>query len=151
MKKGAVLLLILFCCQLIAEEGARYLIVAPDSFVPAALPLAYWKTSKGMLAKVVPTSETGTDTGSICSYIQDAWNNWEIPPEFVLLLGDPVHIPRLNYNDDNYYGDMTGDYLMEIPVGRFPAKTVRDCSTFVTKVLAYENPSSDIDTLRFYK
>lgn len=152
MKKGAVWLLILFCFfPLIAEEGARYLVVAPDSFVPAALPLAYWKTSKGMLAKVVPTSETGTDTGAIRSYIRDAWNNWEIPPEFVLLLGDPVHIPSLNYNDDNYYGDLTGDYLMEIPVGRFPAKTVRDCSTFVAKVWAYENPSSDIDTLWFYK
>lgn len=150
MKKGFVLLLLWFLLAG-AEEGARYLIVAPDSFVSAAFPLVHWKTAKGMLAKVVPTSETGTDTASIRSYIRYAWNNWDIPPEYVLLLGGPTHIPSLNYNNDNYYGDMSGNYLMEIPVGRFPAQTVRDCSTFVAKVLAYENPPADIDTLWFYK
>jgi len=134
MRKGIVSLL-LGCFSLLAEEGARYLIIAPDAFVSAAIPLARWKTAKGMLAKIVPTSETGTDTASIRSYIRNAWNNWEIPPEYVLLLGGPTFIPSLNYNNDNYFGDMTGDYLMEIPVGRFPALTLRDCSTFVAKVL----------------
>jgi len=136
---------------LLAETGARYLVITPDRFVQAAQPLADWKTSKGMLAKIVPTSVTGTDSVSIRNYILSAYDGWPIPPEYVLLLGSPEFIQSAGYYNDCWYGDMTGDYEMEIPVGRFPAWNVRECSTFVAKVLAYENPAEGGDTTWYLK
>ena len=41
------------------QDGARYLIIAPDEFVDAVAPLARWKTATGMQAKVVPVSVAG--------------------------------------------------------------------------------------------
>lgn len=131
--------------------GARYLIITPDAFASFVEPLARWKTAKGMLAKIVTTSEIGTDTNQIRSYICYAWNNWDIPPEYILLLGSPEYIPSFTNNNDNYYGNMTGDFRIEVPVGRFPAHNPRECSTFVAKVLAYENPPAGIDTMWFRK
>jgi len=143
--------ILILCSLTLAETGARYLIITPDTFIPIAQQLAQWKTAKGMLAKIVTTSEAGTDTNQILSYIRNAWNNWEIPPEYVLLLGAPEYIPSQNNYNDNYYGNMTGNYRIEIPVGRLPAHNSRECSTFVTKILAYENPPMDGDTFWFRK
>jgi len=136
---------------LLADQGARYLIITPDQFVEAARPLAAWKTSKGMLAKMVPTSVTGTDSVSVRNYILYAYYNWQIRPEFVMLLGAPTFIQSASNRTDCWFGDMAGDYEMEIPVGRFPAWNVRECSTFVAKVLAYENPAEGGDTTWYRK
>jgi hypothetical protein len=140
-----------FLSPLLAEQGARYLIITPDQFVQAAQPLAEWKTSKGMLARVVPTSVTGTDSVSVRNYILSAYNGWSVRPEYVLLLGAPSFIQSASNRTDCWFGDMTGDYKMELPVGRFPAWNVRECSIFAAKVLAYENPAADADTTWYLK
>jgi hypothetical protein len=134
-----------------AGQGARYLIITPAGFAQAAQPLADWKTSKGMLAKVVTTSETGTDSVSVKNYILSAYNGWQIRPEYVMLLGAPTFIQSAGNRTDCWFGDMAGDYKMELPVGRFPAWDVRECSTFVAKVLAYENPAEGGDTTWYVK
>ncbi len=136
------------CLTAAAEPGARYLIVAPDSFVSAVMPLAQWKTAKGVLAKVVPLSVAGTTPEAIRTYIRDAWNNWPVRPEYVLICGGPAQIGFPGSYYDVRYGDMTGDYKMELAVGRFWLRTVRECSTIVAKTLAYERPSLD-DTAWF--
>ncbi len=146
-----VLVVAAFLSPLLAEQGARYLIITPDTFVQIAQPLAAWKTSKGMLAKIVPTSVTGTDSVSVRNYILSAYYGWPIRPEFVLLLGAPSFIQSASNRTDCWFGDMAGDYKMEIPVGRLPAWNVRECSAFVTKVLAYENPAQAGDTAWYLK
>ncbi len=144
---GVVLLL----SPLLAEQGARYLIITPDQFVQIAQPLAAWKTSKGMLAKIAPTSVTGTDSVSVRNYIRSAYDGWPIRPEYVLLLGSPSFIQSAGNRSDCWFGDMSGDYKMEIPVGRFPAWNARECSAFVRKVLAYERPAESGDTTWYMK
>lgn len=135
-----------------AEEGAKFLIIAHPPYVPIVEPLAEWKTKKGVWAKVVSLSEIGSTPAQIQSYIRNAYQNWPIRPEFVLLVGSPSQIPSYQGTTDCYYGDMGGDYKMEISVGRFFATNVRECSTMVAKVLAYEKPElQTIDTLYFLK
>jgi len=136
---------------LAAGQGGRYLIITPAQFVESAERLAAWKTAKGMLAKVVTTTETGTDSVSVRNYILSAYNNWPIPPEYVMLLGAPTFIQSAGNRSDCWFGNMTGDYKMEIPVGRFPAWTARECSAFVAKVLSYENPAAGGDTTWYVK
>ena len=150
---GLRLALVVALClsPLLAEQGARYLIITPVQFAQAAQPLADWKTSKGMLAKIVTTAETGTDSVSIRNYILSAHYSWPVPPEYVLLLGAPTFIQSAGNRSDCWFGDLTGDYKMEIPVGRFPAWNVHECSMFVAKVLAYENPAEGGDTTWYLK
>lgn len=135
-----------------AEEGAKFLIIAHPPYVPIVKPLAEWKTKKGVRTKLVPVSEIGSTPAQIQGYIRNVYQNWPIRPEFVLLVGSPSQIPSYNGTTDCYYGDMGGDYKMEISVGRFFATNARECSTMVAKVLAYEKPDlQTIDTLYFLK
>jgi len=134
----------------LAEQGARYLIISADSYTGIVQPLADWKTRKGCKALVVPVSQVGSTPSQIQSYIRNAYNTWPVRPEFVLLVGSPQSIPAYGNNNDCYYGDMTGDYKMEIAVGRFFAENARECSTLVAKNLAYENPDLS-DTTWFLK
>ena len=134
-----------------AEQGAKYLIIAADNYVNIVKPLADWRTKKGLLAKVVPLSQVGSTPAAIQTYIRNAWSTWPVPPEYVLLAGSPDLIPSYNNANDCYYGNMTGNYLMEISVGRLFATTARECSTMVNKVLAYEKPAWTGDTLWYIK
>lgn len=143
--------LLLLAGVLLAEQGGKYLIIAADQFVGIVQPLAAWKTKKGVLAKIVPKSEAGSTPAQIQTYIRNAYSNWPVKPEFVLLVGAPSLIPAYGNVNDCYYGDMGGSSLMEISVGRFPVSTARECSLLVNKTLAYERPDPAGDTIWFVK
>ncbi len=118
-------------------QGARYLIIAPDDFVDALQPLVAWKTEKGMLAQIAPLSVTGVSAAQIKAYIQNAYETWEIPPEYVLLAGGAQVIPYTN--TDNFYVTVDGaDPLIDIFIGRFPATTVSQIDVMVAKTVGYE-------------
>jgi hypothetical protein len=128
-------------------DGARYLVFCADSFAPIIEPLVEWKTKKGMPARVVRVpADVANSPDSIRTFVRNAWNNWPVRPEFVLLVGDPRRIRSYSNSDDNYFGDVTGNYLIEVPVGRLPVETARECSTLVNKCLAYERPAEEQDT-----
>jgi len=68
-----------------------YLFIYPSSLasqISALEPLLEWKKEKGYEVHVVSTSETGSSTSAIKSYIQNAYNNWVNPPEYVCFFGD---------------------------------------------------------------
>ena len=103
---------------------------------------------------MVKTSETGTSNTLIRNYIVNAYNTWNPRPEFVLLIGGPANIAAFQHHayqsqilTDNDYGNISGDYRAELPYGRFPCKTVRQCSTLVAKTLSYERTPNPGDTL----
>ncbi len=135
----------------LALPGARYLIITADALAGAVQPLAEWKTTKGMAARVVPLSEAGTTPAAIKAYILNAYQNWPVRPEFVLLVGSPTLVPSYQSWDDGYYGNMVGNRLVELPVGRLPAATARECSTMAAKILAYENPAPGADSTWYLK
>ncbi len=131
------------------STGARYLIITPDEWVSALEPLAEWKTQKGMLARIVPLSETGSSQAAIKAYIQNAYNTWDIPPEYVLLVGNATHLPFPE--TDNYYVRVAGgDLFIDILPGRFPAATEQQVATMVAKTLSYEQAQA-LDTLWYLK
>ena len=84
--------------SLIDNDNARYLIITHDNFYEDIQPLAKWKHKKGMRTKVVKLSETGSSASQIKDYIEDAYNNWQIPPEFLLLVGAPNFLPLPQIN-----------------------------------------------------
>jgi hypothetical protein len=123
--------------------GAQYLVIVPDAYREAIEPLVAWKAEKGILCKVATLSETGSAAADIRAYIENAYYEWEIPPEFVLLVGDVGTIPAHQglITTDNYYAAIEGsDYLADILVGRFPAENGTEVRSMVAKTLAYERP-----------
>ena len=78
---------------MLAQTGARYLIITYDNFYDALQPLVEWKTRKGMPTVVVKTSQTGSSTTQIRNYIVNAYNTWNPRPEFVLLVGSAAYLP----------------------------------------------------------
>ncbi|MCX7837050.1 MAG: C25 family cysteine peptidase [candidate division WOR-3 bacterium] len=130
----------LFCiiAFLFNFNGARYLIITPDEYQPILKELANWKNEKGIKSYIATLSQTGWTLDSIKNYIINAYNNWPIKPEYILLCGSPNFIPSYNNRYDDYYGDVTGNYLIEIPVGRLPFRNFSQCSTMIRKILAYE-------------
>ncbi|MCK4250787.1 hypothetical protein KAX97_05040, partial [candidate division WOR-3 bacterium] len=152
MKKVLTVLLI-FCAVCFAQEiGARYLIITYDNFYDAIQPLAQWKHKKGLRTKVVKLSEIGSSALEIKTYIQDAYNNWQIPPEFLLLVGAPNYLPfpQVSYTySDNYYTNMDGDIYNEILSGRLTVHSQTEAQTVVNKILLYERIPYMDDTLWF--
>jgi len=129
------------------QEG--YLIIVYDSFYDAIQPLAGWKVSKGFDVTVTKTSEIpgGATKENIKAYIVDAYNNWPIPPAYVLLVGDSGQIPTWTGSvtgtcTDLYYVTINPeDYFADIIVSRFPAATPDQVTAMVDKTIYYETGS----------
>jgi hypothetical protein len=132
------------------------LIVTPDAFYNAVLPLAEWKHRKGMQTHVVKLSEIGgPDKDLIHDYVQEAYDTWEVKPEYVTLVGDPEQIPMPSMGlfvwSDNFYTNMDEDLFNEIIPGRLPGDDVTTIGTVVKKTLMYERYPLQADTLWYRK
>ncbi|MEO0083985.1 MAG: C25 family cysteine peptidase [candidate division WOR-3 bacterium] len=143
MRKIPVFLIILINLTF-ALTGAKYLIITPDNYISALQPLAEWKTKKGVKAKIVPLSVTGSSASQIKSYITNAYNTWDIRPEYILLVG--TTIPSSN-NSDDYYADISGNYRIELSIGRFPASSVEQVQNLVAKTITFERNPNIADSL----
>ncbi|MGD8979913.1 MAG: C25 family cysteine peptidase, partial [candidate division WOR-3 bacterium] len=147
MRKFVFLTLVLFLVTNAQEIGAKYLIITHDNFVNDIQPLAQWKHKKGMRTKVVTLSQIGSSSSQIKSYIQTAYNTWQIPPEFVLLVGAPNLLPWGQSYSDNYYMEMTGDLFNDVLAGRLTVHNNTEAQTVVNKILLYERNPHMMDSL----
>jgi hypothetical protein len=126
------------------QEG--YLIIVFDSFFDAIQPFASWKESKGFDITVTKTSQipSGPTKENIKAYIVDAYNNWQIPPAFVLLVGDVAQIPAWTGSASGSCTDLTyvtidaGNYFADLIISRFPAATPEHVTAMVEKTMFYE-------------
>ncbi|MBP5782011.1 MAG: hypothetical protein J6W04_00560, partial [Bacteroidales bacterium] len=60
-----------------------------EDFRPYANALKEYRTKQGILTEVKTLSEMGCNTtDQMKSYFHNAYNNWDIPPVAVLLMGD---------------------------------------------------------------
>ena len=134
------------------DPGARYLIITHEYFSDAVRPLAAWKHRKGMCTKVVLLSETGHTADSIRNYIVNAYNTWQVRPEFLLLVGAPNLLPMTYAGStisDNYYTDIDNDLFNDIISGRLTVHNVTEAQTVVNKILLYERTPYRGDTAWF--
>jgi hypothetical protein len=150
----AILLFIIIPFGFGQTIGAKYLIITADAFYNDILPLAQWKHKKGVRTKIVTLSEIGSTQTQIHDYIYNAYSNWSIRPEYVLLVGAPNYIPYpiiSNVYTDNYYTNMSGDLHNEILSGRLTVHSRTECQTVVNKILMYERTPDTTNTAWFRK
>ncbi|MBL7086128.1 MAG: hypothetical protein ISS28_03355, partial [Candidatus Cloacimonetes bacterium] len=133
---------------------SKMLIIGPNNTVVDILsPFIDWKEAKGISTVVATLDEIGYTSTEIKIYIQDAYDNWEEPPDYLLLLGDVngcLYIPSFYISSDNDVTDhpytlLEGDdYFPEMLVGRISFDSYYELSTALNKILAYEkNPYID--------
>ncbi len=132
-------------------QKPSYLFVHPenDDIAPYLNELVKWKKDKGFEVNLVSVDDAGSTLQNIKSYVQDAYENWENPPEFLCLVGDangPFAVPTGHYSQGNYDGEgdhyytmLEGDdYLSDISVGRLSFNTLNEFATIISKILNYE-------------
>jgi len=126
-----------------------YMIICKASLVDSLKALALWKHQKGYSARIVPTTEiapSGSPTNTqIFNFIKSAYETWQDPPEYVMLVGDmdgPLVVPNYPYNSypsDHKYSCVAGtDFLSDIFVSRLSVDYMSELRVAVSKIFKYE-------------
>ncbi|MFQ5342338.1 MAG: C25 family cysteine peptidase, partial [Anaerolineae bacterium] len=146
----------------IGPYGWDYLIFTHPQFATAANKLAAWKNKMGFktLVTQIPPKWKASD---IKNAIQGAYDNWDVAPKYVLLIGDaeyvPTHYKTLHPYEsmaggkgtqgytatDLYYVTLQGnDYVPDIAIGRLSVDTAEEADDRVDGIINYEkNPVTD--------
>ncbi len=148
------------------ETGCEYIIITPDNedFVQLADSVKQFRTNQGIPTEVFTVSQCGGNTGqAIRNFIRNAYNNWDIPPAAVLILGDHDTDPTLGvvsftmnnhpggdgynpYISDHAYSVMGNNHMPNIILGRITGRNFDELYHMIKKDLDYErtpptNPS----------
>lgn len=135
----------------IEERGGYIFVVSDNSYASQIQALVDWKLEKGFPVDVVSTSNIGTSMSAIKNYIENAYYNWDNPPEFVVLVGDmngSITIATDHFNcgwfdnavTDHYYAKLEGnDIFPDIMVGRLSVRSTNELATVVNKIIQYES------------
>ena len=148
--------------------GSYVIIIGDDEDALEAIePLVEWKIRKGFIVTVANLGDIGDERGDIRSYLIEAYEEWDVPPSFVLLAGDcnsedrDLRIPTYMaggavgsswHASDNHYVRWDGEAEGNNPqswtpngfIGRLPADDVEELQQMVVKILNYEvNPYMD--------
>lgn len=112
--------------------------------LPIVEQFADWKRDKGFEVATVSTLNLASNT-AIKNYIQNAYDNWEHPPEYILLVGGgtgSLTIPTFSAysaQGDHPYGLLEGnDDIPDAFVGRFPIADATQLQTIWNKIRNYE-------------
>ena len=106
-----------------------------------------WKQAKGIECSVATLDETGTTANDIKAYIQQIYDTSEVPPDYVLLIGDVddyFAVPSFycgaeNDVTDHPYTLLTGsDYFPDVIIGRMSIDEINQLWTIINKVISYE-------------
>jgi hypothetical protein len=145
------------------NRGA-YLVIAPLSLQSAAKRLASLRTAQGLEARVVDLQSIfdefafgAPNPHAIHDFLAYAWQSWSLPPRYVVLAGAGTYDYRnlLGFGDDllpplmirtpsglfpsdNLMGDVDGDGLPEMTVGRVPVVSAAELDAYAAKIAAYE-------------
>lgn len=135
----------------VAVQRGTWLLITPDNTAVTSRlqPLVDWRKSKGQFPRMVTTAETGTMAESIKSYIQNAYDTWDPPLEYVVLAGDatgsyplPTWFENLSGQvgeGDHPYTLLAGDdILSDVHVGRLSFSSTTELEAIVNKITGYE-------------
>ena len=127
---------------------------------PYVQQLLEWRHKTGYIVNAVTTNEIGSsNANTIRNYLEDAYENWENPPEIVGLIGDTSGSYSIGYFTENWsgysgegdlpYSQLDGDdFLPEVFIGRLSVSSSSSLSNVINKALIYERAtylSSDSD------
>ncbi|MCK5116812.1 MAG: T9SS type A sorting domain-containing protein [Candidatus Aegiribacteria sp.] len=117
-----------------------YVFIGTEETIAEAQDLISWKRQKGYNVEVGLLSVIGTSVSAIDSYLEDAFNTWPNPPEYIMLVGGDTVVPTPQYTNvppggtahaaDNQYAVVGSGVLPSMNIGRI-------CGDNDTEDLAY--------------
>lgn len=148
-----------------AGNRADYVVIAPAALRDAAERLADTRRAQGMTAlvadldQIMDTFNGGvSDPRAIRTFLSYAHTQWSQGPRYVALAGTGTYDYRnlLGFGDnllpplmvrtadglfpsDNQLGDVDGDGLPEVAVGRIPVLSAAELDAYTAKLAAYES------------
>ena len=146
------------------ETGCEYMIITPDNeeFIALADSIKQFRTEQGIPTEVFTVSQCGgNDQTAIRTFIRNAYNNWDMPPAAVLLLGDHSTDPTQGivsytmnnhpggdgynpYISDHAYAVMGNNHMPQIIIGRITGRNYDEMYHMIKKDLDYERrPPTD--------
>ena len=139
-------------------SSGQYLFIAPDIVAANLAPLLREKEKLGHKTRLATLSETGTTKEEIKDFLQNAYDNWLNPPEYVVLIGDvtgSIQLPAFYVEGylhpwavtDHSYTLLDGDdYFPDIMIGRLSVQSDFELNTIISKIINYEtNPYTEYD------
>jgi hypothetical protein len=126
-----------------------YVIICKAALAESLKTVAMWKHQKGYTTRIVPTTEiapSGSPSNTqIFNYLKTAYQTWEVPPEYVMLVGDidgtlaVADYPYSSYPSDQHYSQVDGtDFLPDIFVSRLSVDNINDLRIAMSKIIKYE-------------
>lgn len=150
------------------DNGADYIIITAEEFLPAVEPLCNLRILQGLRVKAVSIndifnefSEGIFDPLALKDFLTYAYESWQEPePLYILLVGDanidyrdyfgtgkenkvPLHLtPTQELGltpSDNWYACVKGgDVLPDMLIGRIPGADVSSVTRTINKIISYE-------------
>jgi len=151
--------------QLTKFGGAEYIVIAPRRLLSSAQELADYRRADGLSTLVVEVealydgfSHSQPTPWAVRDLLEHALSEWSIPPRYLVLAGAGTFDPRdlLGYGDnlltpiligtpqglaaaDNLLGDLSGDGIADLAIGRLPVLTEEELAAYVDKVRNFES------------
>ncbi|MGI8812156.1 MAG: C25 family cysteine peptidase [Pyrinomonadaceae bacterium] len=149
----------------VPTNAADLVIIAHKNFLTQAEDWANYRRGQGYAVKVVNVEEIYDEfnfgvlsSQSITDFLKYAKNNWQVPPRYVLLIGDASYDSR-NYQGTGYFNmvptkfvttifletgsdegmaDFDGDGLSEMAIGRIAVRTSQSVTDILNREIAWE-------------
>ena len=147
------------------NNQAAFIIIAPTNFLTASQPLVDYRNAQGLQTKLVSMEAVYNEfnngiryPAAISNFLAYAWQNWSVPPKYVLFMGSgtydyrnllglggnyipPLMVPAILNGlvaSDSQYGQVTGVPGPQISIGRIPATNVTQVAQMIAKIKTYE-------------
>lgn len=131
-----------------------YVTMDSDAVLAEVARLLEWRRKMGWTAEVIVVNDN-ENRNAIKRDIQAAYDDWDIPPEFIVLVGDAPGLEgndytlayyneqaggRSAYETDHHYCELEGnDLLPEAAIGRLVFSNITMLRTQVDKIIGYES------------
>lgn len=151
------------------DNRANYIVIAPKELAGAANNLANYRQGKGLVTKVVLLEDIMDEFNygisspeAIHAFLTYAYQNWSMPPKYVVLAGDgsydyknnlgfgenlvPVMLsvtPNGLFPSDNLFADVDSDYVPEMAIGRLPVLTSQELQNILNKIISFESTTNN--------
>jgi len=121
--------------------NGSYLVISSPEGINLVQDLINWKMRKGFQVETAEVPAIGSTPAEIDTWIENAYNTWPNPPEYILLVGDEYVVPSPQYSNhsaDNIYGVIGDGCVPSIHVGRLSGNDTDDLVYEAWKITEHE-------------